>query len=245
MRDKDILPAGVHVEHDDRGLPVHIVDPDPCGTEDGDSGRTPIEPARAVDLAELLAHEFPVREYILDPVLTLGSLNMLYAWRGIGKTHVALGIAYAAASGEQFLNWKAARPFKVLYIDGEMPGESLQARLASIVAASEKRPAEGYFRVLTIDLMGGLMPDLATREGQAAIAEECELAELIIVDNLSCLLRGSGRENEAESWLLAAEWALSMRSKGKSVLFVHRAGKDGNQRGTSKRNDLLGLLEHD
>lgn len=194
---------------------------------------------KAVDVRQLLAHTFPAREFILSPVLTLGSLNMLYAWRGIGKTHVALGIAYAAASGGTFLSWTAARPFRVLYLDGEMPGEALQARLAAIVEAADTEPPEGFLRVLTIDLEGGIMPDLATREGHAQIAGECEQAELIVVDNLSCLVRGSGKENEANTWTEAAEWALSMRSKGKAVLFVHHAGKDGAQRGTSKREDLL------
>ncbi|MEN8260002.1 MAG: AAA family ATPase [Pseudomonadota bacterium] len=200
-----------------------------------------LKPLEAVTLTELLVHKFPDREFILKPVLTLGSLTMIYSWRGVGKTHVSLGIAYAAASGGSFWNWKAERAFRVLYIDGEMPGEALQARVAAIVQASDEDPDPDYFRVLTIDLQGGFMPDLATRKGQAVIARECDRAELIVVDNLSCLVRGKGRENEAESWVLAAEWALSMRSKGKAVVFVHHAGKDGNQRGTSKREDLLDL----
>lgn len=204
-----------------------------------ESERQPLRQYRAVDIREILRHKFPAREYILSPVFTLGSLNMLYAWRGIGKTHVALGIAYAAASGGRFLSWSATRPFRVLYLDGEMPGEALQARLAAIVEAADAEPPEGFLRFLTIDLEGGIMPDLATREGHAQIAEECEQAELIVVDNLSCLVRGNGKENEANTWTEAAEWALSMRSKGKAVLFVHHAGKDGAQRGTSKREDLL------
>jgi hypothetical protein len=211
----------------------------PKADELAEIGRQPLRQYRGVNISELLQHEFPAREYILSPAFTLGSLNMIYAWRGIGKTHVALGIAYAAACGGRFLNWTAARPFRVLYLDGEMPGETLQARLAAIVQAADTDPPEDFLRFITIDLEGGIMPDLATREGHAQIAGECEQAELIVVDNLSCLVRGSGKENEANTWTEAAEWGLSMRSKGKAVLFVHHAGKDGAQRGTSKREDLL------
>ena len=218
---------------DDGKGPVYLVDvPE-------DKTRQPFRIYRAVDITELLKHQFPIREYVLSPILTLGSLNMLYAWRGIGKTHVALGMAYAAASGGSFLNWASERPFKTLYIDGEMPGEALQARAAAIVLASDKEPPTGFLRFLTVDLNGGIMPDLATREGHAQVANECEQAELIVVDNLSCLVRGNGKENEASTWTEAAEWGLSMRSKGKCVLYVHHAGKDGAQRGTSKREDLL------
>lgn len=197
---------------------------------------------RAVTVAELLCHEFPAREFVLEPIFTLSSLNMLFAWRGLGKTHVALGIAYAAAAGSAFWQWNAARPFKVLLIDGEMPGESLQARVAAVAVASELEPDPDNFRILTIDLCGGVMPDLATPEGQASVAEECEWAELIVVDNLSCLVRGLERENSAESWTSVAQWALNLRSRGKCVLFVHHAGKNGQQRGTSKREDLLDVV---
>ncbi|MHB8551394.1 MAG: hypothetical protein ACYDB8_10595 [Acidiferrobacterales bacterium] len=62
---------------------------------------------------------------------------------------------------------------------------------------------------------------------------------LIIVDNLSALVRRGGRENEAESWLTVAEWALKHRAAGRSILFLHHSGKNGAQRGTSKREDLL------
>jgi hypothetical protein len=38
---------------------------------------------------------------VLDPIIPEKGLAMLYAPRGIGKTHVALGIVYAAASAQQ------------------------------------------------------------------------------------------------------------------------------------------------
>jgi hypothetical protein len=55
-------------------------------------------------------------------------------------------------------------------------------------------------------------------------------------------VRGSGRENDAESWTPVAEWALFQRQLGRSVLFIHHAGKGGQQRGTSKREDLLDVV---
>lgn len=194
---------------------------------------------RAVDILELVNHTFKPREQILSPWLMTQSLNMLYAWRGVGKTHVALGIAYAIATGGAFLCWKAIQRRKVLYLDGEMPGASLQHRLANLIATSTEDFDPGYFRILTPDLQEGAMPDLATYEGQAAIDELVVDAEVIVVDNLSSLARSGGRENDAESWQIIAEWALMQRQRGKTVLFVHHSGKGGAQRGTSKREDIL------
>ena len=44
---------------------------------------------------DFVTRDIRPRERILAPWLLTQSLNMLYAWRGIGKTHVALGIGYA------------------------------------------------------------------------------------------------------------------------------------------------------
>ena len=73
---------------------------------------------------------------LLDPILPEKGLAMLYAARGTGKTHVALGICFAVATGTKFLKWTAPKPRRVLLIDGEMPAAALQERLASIVASA-------------------------------------------------------------------------------------------------------------
>ncbi len=78
-------------------------------------------------------------------------------------------------------------------------------------------------------------------EGQAIIDEHANNADLIIVDNLSCLARG-GKENEGESWLPIQAWALRHRAQGRSILFVHHSGKNGQQRGASRREDVLDVV---
>ena len=191
------------------------------------------------DAGELLAKELPAREMLLSPWLLTQSLSMIYAWRGIGKTHVALGIAYALASGGEFLDWRAAQPAQVLYLDGEMPAPALKDRIARIVASSDNEAAPGMLRFVTPDLQpDGIVPNLAEHEGQDVIDGIIGDARVIIVDNISCLVRG-GKENEGESWQPVAEWALRQRARGRAVVFIHHTGKTGLQRGTSKREDVL------
>jgi hypothetical protein len=190
---------------------------------------------KAITLGELLKTYFKPRELILAPWLSTQSLCMIYAPRGVGKTYVALNIAYAIANGTNFLSWHAVKSWKVCYIDGEMPGCAIQKRMRDI--ATKNTPSENLI-ILTPDLQEYGMPDLGTIEGQDAIEPIIKDVDLIIIDNLSCLVR-TGRENEAESWLLIQEWSLKMRARGKSVLFIHHAGKGGKQRGTSRREDVL------
>jgi putative DNA primase/helicase len=196
---------------------------------------------RAETLVSFLSLVIPPREMVLDPILPKQGLAMLHSWRGIGKTHCALGIGYAVASGGGFLRWKAPSPRKVLYIDGEMPAVAMQERLAAVVNGSGPEPDQDAFRLITPDLQERGIPDLATEEGQGAVEEWLgDGYELLILDNLSSLVRaGAGKENEADGWLVMQEWLLGLRRRGMSALLVHHSGKGGSQRGTSRREDVL------
>ena len=157
-------------------------------------------PLRVVDAGELLALQIPPpRETWLSPWLTSQSLTMIHGWRGVGKTHVSLGVSYALASGGSIFGWSAATPRRVLFIDGEMPAAALQERLARLTESSPREAAPGALRFLTPDLQRQGMPNLCSPDGQRAIAEIIGDAEVVIVDNVSTLARG-GRENESESW---------------------------------------------
>jgi putative DNA primase/helicase len=166
-------------------------------------------------------------------------LALLYAYRGVGKTYIALGIAAAVASAGSFLCWKAPRSRRVLYVDGELPAKTLQERSAMILAGLEGvEPAPGSLQFITPDVQQRPIPDLATPEGQRLIEPHLEGIALVVLDNLSALCR-YGKENEGEGWLPVQDWALALRRRGISVLFVHHAGKNLAQRGTSRREDLL------
>ncbi len=197
----------------------------------------------ALDFNDILTMHFPPMEAMLGPWLCRQHLSLIHAWRGVGKTHFALGVAYAVASGGEYLKWTANKPYRVVYIDGEMSGASIQARLAAIVKIADKHPAQGYLQIITPDAQSLPIPDLATTEGQAALAPRIADAELIVVDNLSCLMR-TGEENKAEGWHSTAMWALDLRRQGKTVLFVAHDGKNGERRGTSKVEDILDCVLH-
>lgn len=193
---------------------------------------------RPLSIADFLSLDLPPREMVLAPWLPEKGLAMIHAPRGIGKTHLALTVGYAAACGGSFLGFEAPKPRQVLYLDGEMPAKAMQSRLASIVGGFPSECDPTAFRLLTGDLSEDGLPDLATAEGQAEIDAVIGEADLVIVDNLSALVR-CGKENEAESWLPVQSWALAHRRAGRSVLFIHHSGKGGLQRGTSRREDVL------
>jgi putative DNA primase/helicase len=195
-------------------------------------------PLRVRTSAELLSMEIPPRGMVLDPIIPEKGLAMIYSQRGVGKTWFALSLAYAVAAGAPILRFSASVARRVLYVDGEMPLPATKERLARVVSSFDKAAEPESFRLLSADDQEMGIPDLASREGQAAIEPHLQGVDLVVLDNLSTLYR-SGRENEAESWGPVQEWALGQRRAGRSLLFIHHAGKGGAQRGTSRREDVL------
>ena len=196
----------------------------------------------ALDVHQLAQMQFKQREVFLAPWLHSQDLCMIFAARGIGKTHFGIATAYALATAGKFAKWWAPKPRRVVYLDGELPGAVMQQRL--LMHCGDVEPEPGFLRVFTPDLLpdGYALPDLSTYEGQAAIDALFEPeTEVVFIDNLSAWAR-SGRENEAESWQPIAAWILQLRRRGIAVVLVHHAGKGGQQRGTSKREDLLDVV---
>jgi hypothetical protein len=200
---------------------------------------------------DFLAHCYPPVEHVVKPWLPARGLAMVAGYRGVGKTFVAASVAYTIATGGTLLGFQAPKPRRVLYVDGEMDPAELQMRFDAIHAAA-KRDRNGdpslaapNLRVLSHADQDLGIPDLSDPGGRGRSLIESELgeAEVLVLDNLSCLCR-TGVENDADSWAVMQEWLLSLRRRGKTVLIVHHTGKpdkDGNvsQRGTSKREDIL------
>jgi putative DNA primase/helicase len=196
------------------------------------------ERLRPLDLEDLFALDLKPRGMVLDPIIPEKGLVMLYGARGAGKTYVALGIAHAVATGSAFLKWRAQAPRRVLLIDGEMPTSDLRERLRQVAAAAERPAARGMFEVLSADRVKRGIGNLGSSVVQAELDPWLDGVELLILDNLSSLTAGL-RENDSDAWSPIQEWLLRLRRRGISVLIVHHAGKRGEQRGTSRREDVL------
>lgn len=189
---------------------------------------------------DLVGLKLPPRSCLLGPWLPECGLTMIYAKRGVGKTHLALAIALAVATGTGCLGWVAPSARKVLVVDGEMGGVDLKDRLSRMAVTPDN------LHYLAADLQDRDLPDLASREGQDRLWAVLQPYDLVVFDNLASLCQ-SGDENDAESWRQIQSFLARLKRAGKSVLIIHHAGKSGAQRGTSAREDIMDAvlcLEH-
>lgn len=198
-----------------------------------------LPPLKAISMEDFLLSTLPERDYLLHPVIPEQGIVMLVAKRGIGKTFTALHMSLSVAGGLSLFNWHAPKARRVLYVDGEMPAISMQERLAALATGMAAPPhAMQNFSIITPDIQSRPMPDLATTYGQQALEPFLAGVDLLVLDNLATLCR-TGKENESQSWTPMQTWLLDLRRRGMAVLLVHHAGKSGDQRGTSAREDIM------
>lgn len=68
---------------------------------------------------DLLNAEFKM-EWLVENLLTKGSINFISAESGIGKSRLSLQLAESMASGKDFLTWPISRPMKTMFLSLEM-----------------------------------------------------------------------------------------------------------------------------
>lgn len=182
-----------------------------------------------------LQRVLPPRVKLIGPLNT-AARAMLFAATGVGKTHFAMAIAAAAASGTSIFGttfWAAPTPARVLYIDGEMPLALLQERLREAVRRSGDISDGRLVLVSTADFRGvdalNTVAGLAWAEAQIKVARP----DLVIFDNVQALVRGDQRDTEA--WAGMQPWMRGLTDRGIAQLWVHHANQDGSMYGDKTR----------
>ncbi len=188
---------------------------------------------------ELCKAKIPERKMIL-PWLPAGGLTMIYAPRGLGKTFFGLSLAVACASGGRFLKWDVQAPCGVLYLDGEMRLQEYRERLVQFVKGELKHPLstlshESFYQSFERDL------SITNGEIQTAMLDLLDVdtrTRLVVIDNLSVLAHLP--EDKGDYWRAEfLPFLIALRRRGVAVLLIHHAGKSGDQRGASAREDAL------
>jgi hypothetical protein len=189
-----------------------------------------------INAAALDALRIAPRAPLLGRWFCEGDLGFLYAQRGVGKTWLALLLSRAVGGGEAAGPWRGEARRRVLYIDGEMPAELLQARVRGLGLSGAD--IEFLNHELLFEQRGQQVLNLSDKPAQAALTRLCLEGgfKMLVLDNLSCLFRGIS-ENDADAWEMVLPWLLELRRHRVAVLIVAHAGRNNAMRGTSRRED--------
>jgi putative DNA primase/helicase len=182
------------------------------------------------ELASLALNE---RRPLLSDWLCEGDYGIIFAPRGVGKTWLGLLIAEAVATSGHVGEWKAPASAKVLYIDGEMPPDLMRERDRGLGSGEVEFLNHAILFDRTEKVLNITEPPV-----QQAILQKCirDHIRLVILDNLSTLASGV-KENDSFEWERLHNWLLQFRRHKIAVILIHHAGRSGELRGTSKRED--------
>jgi hypothetical protein len=175
-------------------------------------------------VAEWRARTMAEPDFLLGNWLTTTSRVLITAATGLGKTNFALALGQAVSLGGDFLHWSGRRPSNVLYIDGEMSARLLRVRLIDEAARQGDDPV--FFFALSREDIPNFQP-LNSPSGQDAIERiiaEIGSVDLIIFDNIMCLLAGD--QKDSLPWQQALPWVLSLTRRGIGQIWAHHTGHD-------------------
>lgn len=185
-------------------------------------------------VADWLARDIPSPDFLMGEWFSTTSRAILTAPTGLGKTNFGMALGFATASGSDFLHWRAHRPCKVLYIDGEMSRRLVKVRLADAVRRAGGAPA-GFLMLCRDDLEN--MPPLNSVEGQQfvdRIIADVGGVDALVADNVMSLL--SGDMKEEEGWSQTLPWIRGLTRRSVGQLWIHHTGHDETKSyGTSTR----------
>lgn len=198
-----------------------------------------------LSLDDWLKRNLAEPDLLLGHWLTTTSRVLLNAPTGIGKSMFLVALLMASTAAAPFLHWKARRPSKALFIDGEMSRRLFKERLGDEVKRSGLRP-QGFYALSHEDIPG--FQPLNTPAGQNQVEEIIKRiggVDFIGFDNVMCLVQGDHKDEEG--WRQTLPFVRSLTSRSIGQAWVHHTGHDTSHGyGTKTREwemDTVALFE--
>lgn len=203
-------------------------------TRDG-SGPTVVLPkparlSRFFPASDLDGKAVPPRQWVVRDLVPSGTVTLLGGDGGTGKSLVALQLAYAVATGRQWLGRAVARG-GALFISAEDDVDELHRRIADV--ASHEGESLASLHGLTLRSLAGEDALLATLEGRTGALEPSALfAELdariaadtpalVVLDTLADLFPGNENDRAQARQFIGLLRGLAIRHKCAVLLLAH------------------------
>jgi len=185
----------------------------------------------------------PIKKY-LGPICE-GTIGEIFGPRGIGKTWLRDAISLCLTRKMDLGPLKCNNPAGVLIVDGEMGLGLMKERQELSANVPEPLLPLDYLSNEHLYQAGSPTLNLSDKSWRDAFIELMKISGdrwgVIIFDNLSSFLPGV-KENDQDAWAPVNGFYLQLRWMRKAVIFIHHAGKSGDQRGTSGREDQLDFV---
>jgi hypothetical protein len=185
--------------------------------------------------SEWLNRELPPLDPLIGAWMTTTSRILLSADTGLGKTNICMALAAHASAGVDFLHWRAYRPARVLYVDGEMSRRLLKDRIEDLSRRLGFTPEGLHF--LSREDVENLEP-LNTPAGMLFLNNvigQLSSIEFIFFDN--CMALTSGKQAEEDSWTKTLPLVSSLTKRHIGQLWINHTGHNTDRSYGTKTRD--------
>jgi AAA domain len=185
---------------------------------------------------DFLLETLPPREVLVFDsgvsVMLRKSLNEVYAFGGVGKSLYSNGLISLLIHGKPWLRFTSPGGYRVALIDAELPKEELQERLKSTVGNTG-----GRLQLMSPEFLEGRFPTFSNPAYQEMLLQQLAVfqPDVVIIDSLTAAF--GINTNDPDQTIGMNEFMRRLRFAGYCVIFVHHAGKSGQQRGRSDVED--------
>jgi DnaB-like helicase N terminal domain/AAA domain len=192
---------------------------------------------------EWIDRDLPSPDFLLGCVMSTTSKIAIIGPTGIGKTNFGMALAANVAAGVDFLHWRARKPARVLYIDGEMSRRQFKARVADTVRRLGCVPST--LHLFNHEDADGFQPinTPAGMEFVKALIESIGDLDLVVFDNIMALLDGD--QKDEESWQRVLPLVSWLTKKCIGQVWLHHTGHDTSRGyGTKTREWRMDTVIH-
>lgn len=188
-------------------------------------------------IGETLPGSEKQRKNLIQPIIKEGYIVWLYADSKIGKTWLALFIAYIASKGSSnFGSWTCTEPVGVMYIDIEsLPDEFVNCCTMIMKGQSDKSDIIP-FRIFSAKAQPEGEIDIMSEDCQRLIESELNGINMIIIDSLYL-----ATDNQPSKIRPVLRWLSKLSQKGIAVIVVDHTNKEGELQGSISKERAANL----
>jgi KaiC/GvpD/RAD55 family RecA-like ATPase len=176
-------------------------------------------------------------KWIVEGLISEGSVSAFYGQPGIGKTWTMLSLAVHVAEGIDWLGFTIPEAYPVLVIDEESGQRRLLYRLRVALEGEKGNSKTPIYTNSLARIQLELNKDMALLE--ETIKETN--SKLLIIDSLSACMSGDENSKQDTQPVFNNLKKLANRTDC-AIIIIHHAGKNGGYRGSSAIEGAVDLM---
>lgn len=176
------------------------------------------------------------RPQILEPILRKAGLLWFYGAEKLGKTWLALSLAHTIATGGSFGPWRAPKPRKVLFVDGEMHPDDLNSAIRCISKGQGDREILTFSVLSARNAVSGRI-NLLDPEWREQIHGMARNLDVVILDSFASLTN-----NKLSDFFVVYDFIRNLQTKNVGVIVIDHTNNKGSLQGVVDKKRVSDAL---